>query len=89
MEVQQPPTTTSEELEQMIDEMRSHLQQGFSLLESVWARCLGNRELAASIDDPDEFVEIVEAAEKTGEIARDINSIATTGKSFIDGFTKS
>ncbi len=63
---------TPEKLEEMIAEMRSSLQNGFALIESVWARCLGNRELATSIEDKDEFAEIQEAAGKLAYIANDI-----------------
>jgi hypothetical protein len=81
-----PEPCNQEELEQMIVEMRSHLQQGFGLLESVWARCLANRELAASIEDKDQFQELQKVAQKVGEIGADIYEIATTGDSFVDRF---
>ena len=80
---------TLEKLEEMIAEMRSSLQNGFALIESVWARCLGNRDLAASIDDKTEFEEIEKAAEKLGEIAGDIHCMAMTGTSFVDNYKAS
>ncbi len=73
----------------MISEMREHLQMGFGLLESIWSRCFGNRELAHAIfgDHEEEFEELEVATEKAREIVADIRGLGAFGTSFIDSNT--
>lgn len=80
-----PEPITPEQLEQMIQELSDHLQQVVRLADSIWATLrFKDRSLAATIENPDEFVLISKAAEKLREVSDDIYSMSATGRSWTD-----